>query len=62
MYQLFAKHLPLPNAKPNLWQKELRYLLTKGTIIDIGLNVNIEKGATFTENLTIGDNSGWYRS
>lgn len=58
IYRSIAIHLPLSDAKINLGSKKLRSFCA-GLILDhCGKNVNIEKGAMFESDLSIGDNSG----
>ncbi len=58
LYSLLAKRLPLSNSKYNLGSKQIRYFFAKHFVESIGTNVNIEKGATFSYSVKIGDNSG----
>lgn len=58
IYKIFARNLPLSNSKISFGAKRIRYFLAKRIINQCGKNVNFEKGAKFTENLEIGDNSG----
>lgn len=58
LYTLLGKWLPLSNSKFNFGQKKIRYFFAKHFIDSIGLNVNIEKGASFPYSVKIGDNSG----
>lgn len=48
----------LPQSSHLLIAKKIRGFWAKRIIKNIGQNVNIEKGATFTPELSIGDNSG----
>ena len=57
-FYIFAKKLPLSNSKYSLGSKKIRYFLAKHLIDSIGVNVNIEKGATFSNSIKIGNNSG----
>lgn len=58
IYNTFAKNLPLSNSKYSFGSKKIRYFLAKHLIDSIGVNVNIEKGATFSNSIKIGRNSG----
>ncbi len=58
IYNIFAKRLPLSNAKYNFGSKQIRYFFAKHFIDSIGTNVNIEKGAIFPYSVKIGNNSG----
>lgn len=60
IYKIFGKHLPTSNSFIGklLFAKKIRYILAKGFVKKIGRNCNIEKGAIFTENTTIGNYSG----
>lgn len=54
-YRMFAAWLPV--SRRMCFAKKMRYFFAKH-ICCIGKNVNIEKNAYFTPQLTIGDNSG----
>ena len=58
LYDLIAKKLPLSNARYNFGSKKIRYFLAKRFVDSIGENVNIEKGATFSNSVKVGNNSG----
>jgi maltose O-acetyltransferase len=58
VYKYFAKKLPVSYDRFGRLAKKLRYFLTKNFIQECGINVNIEKGATFGSDLIIGENSG----
>lgn len=58
LYVLIAKNLPLSNSKYNFGAKHIRYFFAKRFVSSLGINVNIEKGATFPYSVKIGDNSG----
>lgn len=58
LYTIIAKNLPLSNSKYNLGSRQLRYYFAKHLVRSIGNNVNIEKGATFSYSVKIGNNSG----
>lgn len=56
LYYILGKNLPISyNLKI---AKKIRYFFAKKIIDNIGVNVNIEKGAVFSEKVSIGDNSG----
>lgn len=55
LYKLLAKNLPLSCHK---FCRDIRYFLTKRIINKCGKNVNIDRGARFSPNIEIGDNSG----
>lgn len=55
LYKVFAKKLPLSRNKIC---KNIRYMLTKNIINYCGKCVNIDRGATFSSDLEIGDFSG----
>lgn len=57
-YQFIAKKLPRSNARFSFGAKKLRYWCAKHTISHCGIGVNIEKGASFSPALSIGDYSG----
>jgi len=56
MYCVFAKKLPY--SRRGIIFKKLRYFFASKVIKKIGKNVNIENGAIFNPNISIGDNSG----
>lgn len=58
LYKIVARHMPLSNSKLSFGAKSIRRFLAKRIIDKCGKNVNIEKGATFSERLEIDDNSG----
>lgn len=58
LYKFIARNMPLSNSKISFGAKKIRAFLTKRIIDKCGKNVNIEKGAKFSEHLEIGDNSG----
>ena len=55
---IFVKWLPMSHAKINLGQKALRGLCAKLMLDKCGKNVNIERCATFSTRISLGDNSG----
>ena len=58
LYECMAKHLPVSFSRVKLGQKSLRGFCTKLIVKNAGENINVEKGAVFSRNLSIGDNSG----
>jgi maltose O-acetyltransferase len=59
LYIVFAKWLPYSNSQyVGKIAKYLRYILTKGIVESCGRGVNIERGASFTGTLRIGNYSG----
>lgn len=58
IYNLIAKHLPCSSSSFKIGQKQLRRLCGKMILAKCGKNVNIEKNATFSSQLEIGNNSG----
>lgn len=59
LYNCFGKWLPLSHSQyVGGLAKYLRYILTKGIVESCGRDVNIQRGATFTGTLKIGDHSG----
>lgn len=57
LYIVF-KHFPKSNSKINLGQQFLRAYCARKYVAYVGSNVNIEKGASFSKDLSIGNNSG----
>lgn len=58
IYDLIGKRLPLSNSKYSFGSKKIRYFLAKHLIDSIGDNVNVEKGAIFSNTVKVGNNSG----
>ncbi len=58
LYFIIGHRLPISNSTLNIGQREIRSFLTKRIITHMGKNVNIEKGAKFADDISIGDNSG----
>ena len=56
LYTMLAKWLPVSRRMPAA--KKLRCFFAKRILSRVGENVNIERGAEFTPNVEIGDNSG----
>ena len=55
---VFCSKLPCSYSRINIGQKRLRQLCGKMILKKCGKNVNIEKGALFSANIELGDNSG----
>ena len=58
IYRAIAVHLPLSAYQFNLGGKALRGWCAKLMLKKCGKNVNIEKGALFSKDISIGNNSG----
>lgn len=58
LYHFIAKYLPESHSPFALLSGKFRTLLTKGIINKCGKSVDIEKGAKFSPNITIGNYSG----
>ena len=58
LYNGLAKHLPLSDGHFSFGAKKLRRSCAKLILPHCGKNVNIEHGAKFAWDLSIGDNSG----
>jgi maltose O-acetyltransferase len=58
IYDLFAKHLPPSSSPYSIFSKEIRVFCARKILKKCGKNVNVEKGATFSSKVTLGDNSG----
>ena len=58
LYQGFAAYLPVNNCTFNFGAKRIRAFCAKLIIRHCGTNVNIQRRAIFSDNLSIGDNSG----
>jgi len=56
LYRITAKWLPI--SQRSLLSKKIRGFWAKRIVTECGTNVNIERNATFTPQLKIGDNSG----
>jgi maltose O-acetyltransferase len=57
LYKYVAIHLPPSHSKLSFGSKYIRATLAKNIIRDYGKNINIEKGAVFSDKVTIGNNS-----
>lgn len=53
-----SKYMPKSNARLSFGAKKIRAHCARGFCEYVGENVNIEKGATFSRRIRIGDNSG----
>ena len=58
LYNGLAKHMPLSDSRFSFGAKKLRRFCAKQILPRCGKNVNIERGAQFAWDLSIGDNSG----
>ena len=58
IYYGFAKYLPVSNSPIKLFQKKWRLICGRLILKNCGKNVNIEKGASFNSNVSLGDYSG----
>jgi len=58
LYNLLAKKMPLSDAKVSFGSKRIRAFCGKLMLAYCGNNVNIEKGASFGLDVSLGDNSG----
>lgn len=58
LYSCIGKHLPLSDSRIKLGAKRIRALCGRLILAHCGKNVNIERGACFESDLSIGDNSG----
>lgn len=55
---LIAKALPDNDSRLKCFQRKIRYFLVKRFCKSVGTNVNIQKNATISPTLVIGNNSG----
>lgn len=58
LYNLLGKHMPLSDGRFSFGSKKVRALCGKLILKHCGSNVNIEKGAQFNTEVSLGDNSG----
>lgn len=58
LYRALGKHMPLSDGRFNLGSKKVRAFCGKLMLRHCGRNVNIEKGAQFSTEISLGDNSG----
>lgn len=58
LYYLIAQHLPCSNGRFSFGSKKLRAFCAKLILENCGDNVNVEKGARFGSEISLGNNSG----
>lgn len=58
IYDLFAKHLPTSFYPIQIGQTKIRAFCAKLILAECGENVNVEKGASFSGRVHLGNNSG----
>lgn len=58
LYHLLGKHMPYSDSRLSFGSKKVRALCGKLMLRHCGKNVNIEKGANFSADISLGDNSG----
>ena len=58
LYKTVAKRMPLSDSRFSFGAKRLRRFCARQVLPHVGKNVNIERGAQFGWDLSIGDNSG----
>ena len=58
LYKTVAKRMPLSDSRFSFGAKRFRRFCARQVLPHMGKNVNIEKGAQFGWDLSIGDNSG----
>lgn len=58
LYGGIAKHMPLSDSRMSFGSKKLRAFCGRLLLDHCGKNVNIEKGAQFSYDISLGDNSG----
>lgn len=58
VYNLVGKRMPLSDSRFSLGSKKVRAFCGKLILNHCGENVNIEKGAEFSSDVSLGDNSG----
>lgn len=58
LYRALGKHMPLSDSRVSLGSKKVRALCGRLILRHCGTNVNIEKGAQFSSEISLGDNSG----
>lgn len=58
IYNLVGKHMPLSDSKISFGSKKVRAFCGRLILNNCGRNVNIEKGAQFSSEVSLGDNSG----
>lgn len=58
IYNVLGKHMPLSDSRFSFGSKRIRAFCGKLLLNHCGKNVNIEKGAQFSTQMSLGDNSG----
>ena len=58
IYNVLGKRMPLSDSRMNFGSKKVRAFCGKLILRHCGKNVNIEKGAQFSSEVSLGDNSG----
>lgn len=58
LYNFIGKHMPLSDGRMSFGSKKMRAFCGKLILDHCGKNVNIEKGAQFSAEVSLGDNSG----
>lgn len=58
LYNALGKHMPLSDGRCSFGSKHIRRLCGKLILEHCGKNVNIERGAQFSSDVSLGDNSG----
>lgn len=58
LYNVFAKHLPVSYVWIQIGQKAARAFCARLILTKCGRNVNIERSASFSSRVELGDNSG----
>lgn len=58
IYNLIGKHMPISDGRFSFGSKKVRQICGKMILRQCGSNVNIEKGAHFSHEVSLGDNSG----
>ncbi len=58
IYNAFAKHLPKSNSPFKIFQNQIRVFCARLMFDKCGKNVNIQRGAELSREISLGDNSG----
>lgn len=58
IYEILGKRMPISDGKFSFGSKRIRAFCGKLILRECGSNVNIEKGAHFSHEVSLGDNSG----
>ena len=58
IYNMIGKNMPLSDSRVSLGSKKIRAACGKMILRHCGTNVNIEKGAQFSSDVSLGNNSG----